>query len=325
MFRVFARNSLLSYFLIVPLVLIMHIGLLIDPTPYVLADSADVQSPLWQTLMGHVVPGGITWRVLSLSIPMLSAFIVAGIVNRYDLAPMQSALGGLFYVLLCGQLRPSIGLHPAMIFVVLLLIAIDRLYSAMRKKTASKSIAWGFAYATFGGLLWAKGIVFLPFLVVILIILRLANSRTLMAAMLGIVGCLILTAAVCIICGVSEEVASEYVDSFLSTTAYWRTGWRSWIYLCVCGVLTVLSILSAQNRLSHLSIIGRRQMRSATWFVVFGIFLMLLPGYSYESQALAAIGASMLMPQFMVGVRSVHLQEGITAILFGVGLWIHLL
>ncbi len=66
-------------------------------------------------------------------------------------------------------------------------------------------------------------------------------------------------------------------------------------------------------------------MRSATWFVVFGIFLMLLPGYSYESQALAAIGASMLMPQFMVGVRSVHLQEGITAILFGVGLWIHLL
>ena len=323
MYSLFARSGTLNYLALIPLFVILRLRLIVEPSFYVLADTSDQYTPLWNALLGHVDAGGYLWVFLGIAIPLLTSLIVSNISNRYFNDHETTALGAMFFLLFCGILRPSVCFHPAMIEAVLLAMSVDRMFSAVRKERSSVSIAWSFVYATLGALLWAKAVWFLPFLVIMMFVVRVGNGRTLTAAFLGMADVTLLTYTCGLVAGWHPvDCIVEWHKRIWATAPFWSTGWRSWTYLAILALTTFGAIMQTFPRNAGQTIVTYRQCRVAYWFIIVGVFLMVLPTFSYETQEIAAIGAALLLPQFFANMRSKAWQDGLTAVIFLVQVWL---
>lgn len=321
MYSIFSRNSVVAYALLVVLLVVMRLPLLSSPADYVVADSPELFSPAWTALFGHVAQGSTLSAVLAVTCMLLGALIAANIVNRYRLMPVQSALGGLVFVLFCGTFRPAMGFQPAHLFAIALVWALDRFFSATSKDRPYASIAWGMAIATFGALLYAKGIWFLPFLFVILVLLRQGGPRRLTAALVGVVAVLLVAFACVLFAQDPWAVAPAYGKAVMATMPYWRMGPWSYSYCALAVGLSLVSIVGVQRHLVEMKINESRRMRAAEWLLFFVLLLLLLPGFGLELQPIFAIGAALVIPRFLAGLSSLA-REVIVGLIALLGLWL---
>ncbi len=300
------------------LLILLRLRLIVDPTFYVVADTPDMYTPLWNILAENVVSGSMLSVFFAIACTMLCAMLCVNTVNRYGLMPEQTLLGGFFYVVLSGGLRPSLGFQPVMIFAIALAWSIDRLFSATRKERPYLSIAWGFGIATLGALFWSKGLWFLPFLLILLILLRIGGGRHIVAALLGIASVGVVGMTLVSFSSSPMETLSVYWRSAVTTVPYWRVGARSIFYLVVILAFTFIGVMAVQRHAFDMKITESRRARVAQWVLFYSILLMLLPGFSYETQCLAAIGASIFLPRFVYGMRSDMAKEVSLTILVAV-------
>lgn len=321
MYRLFSRNDLMSYILLVVLMVLLRLRLLLSPETYVLADTPDLFSPFWTDLFGHVAAGTTLSGILAIIVMTLTALIVANLVNRFRLAPQPSALGGLFFVILCGGPRLTIGFQPIMFFTLSLVWALDRFFSAQGKDRPYLSVAWGVAIATFGAMLWTKGLWLLLFLPMALALLRLARPRILLSGLVGFITVVIIMTSVALFHSNPLEVADAFVSSLWATMPYWRLGPVSLTYFLVTLGICLMAVMNVQRHLVETNINVSRRLRVAEWLLFITIFLQLLPTYSLEVQMLTAVGASLLLSRFVAGL-STRGAEIVTITLAALAFWI---
>lgn len=322
MYRLFSRNTPMAYAALLLLLVGLRGRLVFDPARYAVADTPDLYTPLWSQLLGHVAPGGALSVVMAIVVTLLCALIVNNIANRFGFVGSYGVLGGMFFVVLSGGFRLGLGFQPVFVFALSLVWGLDRLFSAMGKKRPYASVAWGFAIVGLGCLFWSKGVCFLPFMLVLLALLRLGGGRCLAAALCGVLGAVMVGVCHAMLCPDPAEAALAFVRSGLATLPYWRMGAVSITYLTVCLGTTLLAILSAQRHIAENSIAVSRRVRVAEWVFFFSILLCLLPGFSLDIQILVAVGVSLLLPGFVGSIRGARLREAVPVALTAATAWI---
>lgn len=322
MYRLFSRNTPGAYAALLALLASLRGRLMFDPARYVVADTPDLFTPLWSQLLGHVAPGGALSVVLAIVVTLLCALIVNNITNRFGFVGNYGVLGGLFFVILSGGFRLGMGFQPVFVFALSLVWGLDRLFSAMGKKRPYASVAWGFAIVGVGSLFWSKGACFLPFMLVLLALMRLSGGRCMAAALCGILGAAVVGACHAMLSPSPAEVAMGYARSALATLPYWRMGTVSVTYVAVCLGMTLAAVLSAQRHMAENSIAVSRRVRVAEWVFFFTLLLCLLPGFSLDIQILVAVGASMLLPGLVERVRDARVREAVPMALTAATAWI---
>lgn len=318
----FSRNTPAAYAALLLLLAGLRGRLVFDPARYVVADTPDLYTPLWSQLLGHVAPGGALSVVLAVVVTLLCALIVNNITNRFGFVGRPGVLGGLFFAVLCGGFRMGLGFQPVFVFALSLVWGLDRLFSAMGKKRPYASVAWGFAIVGVGSLFWSKGVCFLPFMLVLLALLRLGGGRCLAAALCGILGAAMVGFCHAMLCPSPAEAALDFARAGLATLPYWRMGPASIAYVAVCLGTTLVAVLSAQRHMTESSIAVSRRVRAAEWVFFFTLLLCLLPGFSLDIQILVAVGASMLLPGFVGRIRNARAREAVPVALTAVTAWI---
>lgn len=311
----------MAYAALLALLVALRGRLIYDPGRYAVADTPDLFSPLWQGLMGHVATGSGLGVLLAVAVTLLCALMVNNMVNRYNLVGHQGVLGGMTFVILCGAFRLSLAFQPSFVFSLALIWGLDRLFSATGKERPYASVAWGFAIVSAGSLIWAKGLILLPFLFVLLILLRVNSLRCVVAGLVGVAGVALVATAFTLFAPDPAESVRSFVRSGFATQPYWRLGPASITYLVVTLGASALAVASAQRHILEMSITVSRRMRAAEWIFFFTVFLTILPGFSLDIQIIIAIGVSMLLPRLLwsLGARG---REALPAALTAVTAWI---
>ena len=93
-------------------------------------------------------------------------------------------------------------------------------------------------------------------------------------------------------------------------------------YLVIELGITLFAVMSSQRHLLEMSITASRKVRAAEWMLFYSILLTLLPGFSCEIQILVAIGASMLLPRFVNGIRNGRVREAIPLVMTAAAAWL---
>ena len=322
MHTLLSRDTAIGYGILLLLLVALRIPVIIDPVHYTLADRPELYTPLWSYVFGWAGVG--TWASVLVAIiaTAICCLIVNNMENVYSLVREPGCLTGFAFVVLSGGFRMSMGLHPVMIYAICLSLSIDRMYSAMKKERPSRSIFWSAAWATLGALFWAKGVWFLPFLLVMLFVLRVGNGRTLMAGMLGMLSigvnmltCMMLTSPAPL------ETLEAYWHAMFATVPFWSLGLRSGAYLTVMGIIIVASVLAMRSRQTQQGVVESRRLQMVEWYIMFVTGLVLLPGFSYEMQILMALGVSMSFPHLMSGIRSEGMRNVTMLMMIAVTAW----
>lgn len=303
-FRFFSRSGWLAYLAMLAVLVLLRLRLLLHPEFYVIGDQTLCHAPLWDAVFGHVAPASDLASALALVATALCALLVNNIADRFGLAPQQGAAAGLAFIILAGGLRHSIAFQPAMVFTLFFVWGLDRLFSAMRKDYPYASVAWGFAICAVGSLFWAKGVWFLPFLAVMLFVMRLSSPRCLAAALVGSASVAFVSLAAALFTPDPLESGRAFLRAAADTTALWKIGAFSTTYIVAILAALILAALAIQKHLSEMNIQESRRIRVAEWILFFSIFLMTLPGFSFELQIVAAVGASLFVPAFASRLKS---------------------
>lgn len=293
-----------------------------DPALYVVADTPDLFSPLWGATMGHIAPGSTLSVVLAIAVTFLCALIVNNTVNRYGLSQAHGAFGGLFFVVLSGGFRLSMGFQPSMLFALSLVWGLDRLFSATGKTRPFASVAWGFGIVGVGCLFWAKGLCYIPLMLVLLSLLRIGGGRVFSAALIGLGGTAMVAATAALLTDHPMELARGYASSALAMQPFWRLGPISITYLVIELGIVLAALVFSHRHMLEMSITASRKVRVAEWVLLFSLLIILLPGFSYETQILIAIGASLLMPNLIYSIRDPRVREFIPIIATGAAAWL---
>lgn len=276
--------------------------------------------PLWNLLLGALKGNHLITTLISMLIALVMMFGVNRIVNRFGLSNIQTALPGFLYLFLVSGYLMAQQLHPVWFFTPLLLLSIERLFSANGQR---KPMAWCFESAfwlSVGSLFYAKGIYFLIVVWMIMFILRLFSLRAILASVIGAILPYLLSFGYYYLTGRMGWFADLILENFISPVAFFSHTIYSEVYNGVVIFVVFLAILAVFRIIPTVKIITRKYFRIFIWLIVLAIVAALTPYYSLEVVPILSIGASIVLSRFFNAIRRPIIQEIIFFLLVGITL-----
>lgn len=265
--------------------------------------------PLWDIVINALKSNHLLASILSMLIALIIMFGVNRIVNRYTLFSGQTNLPGFIYMLLVSGYLMAQKLHPVWFFTPLLMLSIERLFSAYNER---KPMTWCFEasfWLSLGTLFYAKGIYFIIFIWMIIFILRQMTIRTFIASLLGLLVPYLFAFGYAFWNDQSTEFFGLIYENFASPIAFFNHTIYSQIYNTIIGLLVFISILAVVRIMPAVKIITRKHYRIFIWLVVLCIVAAITPYYSLEVIPIWALGASIIVGRFLAVIRRRLIQE----------------
>ncbi|MBR8535582.1 hypothetical protein KDU71_08425 [Carboxylicivirga sediminis] len=317
LFRTLNRNDIVALALMPLLLIGFWINtLLFDQSPSFPYDHNPM--PLWDLVIGVLKSNHLLASVISLLIALIMMFSVNRVVNRYNLFNGQTNLPGFIYMLLVSAYLMAQKLHPVWFFTPLLILAIERLFSAAGQR---KAMTWCFEASfalSLGTLFYAKGIYFMAFLWMIMFILRLLTIRSFMASIIGLALPYLFSFAYYFWFDQADVFLETVVENFISPIAFFNHTIYSQIYNGFIIFLVFVSILSVVRILPAIKIITRKHYRIFIWLIVLCVVAAITPYYSLEVMPIWAIGTSIVLGRFLSLIRRRFIQELILFIIVAI-------
>ncbi len=273
--------------------------------------------PLWSMVLSVLKGNHFLSSLISMLIALVMMFGVNRVVNKYSLNTGQTTAPGFLFLLLVSAYLMVQKLHPVWFFSPLLLLSVERLFSAYGNR---KPMAWCFEstfWLSVGALFFAKGIYFLIFLWMVMFILRLFSLRAILASILGAILPFVLAMGYYYLVGELGWFLDLMIENFISPVAFFSHTIFSQMYNGFIIFLIFISILVVVRILPTLKIISRKHYRIFIWLIVFGVIAALTPYYSLEVVPIMAIGASIVLSRFLNAIRRTFIQDIIIVLLFG--------
>ncbi len=308
LFRIFNRNDIISLALM-PLLLIGFWAntLLFDQSPSFPFDSNPM--PLWSLVISVLKSNHLLASSLSLLIALMMMFSINRVANRYTLFNGQTNLPGFLYMLLVSGYLMAQKLHPVWFFTPMLMLSIERLFSAYGER---KPMTWCFEasfWLSLGTLFYAKGIYFIVFVWMIMFILRLMSMRSLIASILGMLLPYLFSFGYYFWYEQSGLFLEIMFENFVSPIAFFDHSIYSQIYNGILIFLVFISILSVVRILPAVKIITRKHYRVFIWIIVLSVTAAITPYYSLEVMPVWAIGTSIIVGRFLTLIRRTFIQD----------------
>lgn len=312
MFQFFNRNTFITYIALPVVLIILRLRLIIYPQQILTAADADLYTPIWRNVFGGIAEGSTLSVALALVFSLIAVYIVNSIFNNFHFAEKQSGIAGLFYLFYSSAFVSSQGLHPIHVFILFLLLAILCLFYGAKSEKPMLSCFNGAFLITLGWFFWGKAAWFVIAFLIIQIILRRGDARSLVATLLGFITPLILVSAYYFCNDTIHDTCNMFWRNTIAPVAFYRTGLYTRTYLGIYTILIIASILNAIQEMHKLSIIESRYMRSVIWLLFISASVIALPHFSFEMLNIVAISGGLLTSAFLQRVRSSMWQEIIT-------------
>ncbi|MCQ2203905.1 MAG: DUF6427 family protein [Bacteroidales bacterium] len=325
MYKFFDRNTVLTYVAMPVILVLLRLRLLLRPMDGYIATTIGDKgqfSPLYRMVFGDIVNGSVTSIVFSLIATILAAFIVAAISNRFHFMERQSGLPGALFIILTSGFVMAQGLYPIHVFLVFFLWSVHILFAGSDCNKPMAHVFGGALFFSVACLFYAKGIVFIPFIFIAIIAMRMFNVRSFLALLMGLLAPFSIMATACFYHDSFMAVADEWWQSVIAPMMNYPAGKYSWSYLIIMGVLTTMSVLSAIAEMQKLSIIESRLVRVIIWLLVFSTVCVIFRQYSFEMLYVIASSVAILMSPWFHRMRSSLWQEVTVWIILAITIFI---
>ena len=304
LYRLFNSNHLLSVILVLLTATALWLRLFLGEVVF-FSHLDNPSMPLWDFFTGAwsgktVFTAAFTTLVLA----VLSGLLLNQLVLRYSWLGKQSPLVLLAFLLLASGFLSVQKLNPVWPFVLFLVLALRVLFG-------------GFLLGL-GGLFYAKGLFFFPFLLIAAGILRQASFRSFVALLLGVLLPFILSGAWYLFHDQGQWFYELLLENLMANPGQYKHELFSRIYLLVLVLGIAVAMLASARRTAQQKIVVRRYYRVLFWLLLLCTGAVLSPFFSVELLPIAAVSASVLVANGLDLFRKPFWQE--LALLLLVGL-----
>lgn len=268
--------------------------------------------PFWDFLVEpYLGYSAFTAALGSYVLVLITGLSVNRMVVRYGMLRHQSTMVLIMYGLLSSAFLSVQKLSPVWFFVFFFVLGLERLFSGVQKRNATANCFDAAFLLGIGSLFYAKGVFFFPLILIAMGVLRLANLKSVVASVLGLLLPFILSFAWYFYWNkgfVFFEVLSE---NLVANPGQYNHGIYSRIYMGLIILITGLSILATVRQMGLQKIIVRRYHRIFIWVILLTATAVLTPFFSMEMLPLAAIGAAVTLTAWLESVSRRAIRETI--------------
>ncbi|MDG5801003.1 hypothetical protein QA597_11590 [Marinilabiliaceae bacterium ANBcel2] len=252
--------------------------------------------PLWDYFMvpafaGSQFPAALT----SLLIVITTGITVNRIVSRHALLEKQSMMPLLIFVLLNAAFIPVQRLNPVWLFTFFFTLAAERLFACKGQKISTPCCFDAAMLTGIGALFYVKGIFFLPMLLIIMGILRMASFKGVVASVLGLAFPFIISFTWFFLFDNELWFISQINENIIANTGQYNHTIYSQSYIALIITFIVLSAITAIRDLNLQKIAVRRYLRIFIWLILYTGALTLTPFFSMEMSPLIATGSAVII------------------------------
>lgn len=255
------------------------------------------------------------WRNAQMAsfISLFLAFMIMFGLNRFNtkyvLLKRPSILPGIMYLILVSGFTSVQMLQPVWFFALLFIIALEILFNSIHRKEHAAEIFNASFLLSIGSLFYAKGLFFLPFLWLSMVLLNTIRFRYILASLLGAALPYLFTFSFYFFINKTDELLTTLHENFLSPVAFLNNQLIPELYLALLITLTLLSILVVFRLLSTLKIVTRKYYKVFVWLVFYAGILAITPFYTLEIIPVIGIGGALLIANFFDNLRSNFWKE----------------
>lgn len=314
LFNKLHQNTWASAVIIVILIAGMWIRLFVVD----LAHITTLDNPAMPMWSGWIQPwfGFSQWKsaLFSFVLVLLTGFAISRMVSQHNLMSHQGLMPLLIFGLMTSAFLSVQKLNPVLIYLFFVVHGLERLFGC---PTQNRNINRCFDAAFFmgvGSLFYAKGIFFFPILIIGMGILRVANLKSLMAAIIGLLLPFIFSFTYFFLVNKEGWFLTELQENLMANPGQYNHTVFSRIFMASIIFLLVISILSAFQHLPAQKIVNRFYFRVFIWILLVSSIAVLTPFFSMEMIPLSAVGASVLLTNFFEKIKRRWVKEiGFTA------------
>lgn len=259
--------------------------------------------PLWDILVDpYLGYSRFTAALASFVLVLLTGLSVNRMVVRYGMLKQQSMMVLILYALLSSAFLSVQKLSPVWFFVFFFILGLERIFSGVQKRNATAHCFDAAFLLGIGSLFYAKGVFFFPLLLIAIGVLRLANFRSVLASVLGLVFPLVLNFAWYFYWNKGFVFFESLSENLVANPGQYNHDVFSRIYMGLIIFITGVSILATVRKMGSQKVIVRRYHRVFIWAILFSAAAVLTPFFSVEMLPLAAIGASVTITNWLESV-----------------------
>ncbi|WP_088655671.1 hypothetical protein [Geofilum rhodophaeum] len=309
LYRLFNSNRLLSVILVLLTATALWLRLFLGEVVF-FSHLDNPSMPMWDFFTGmwsgrNIFTAAFTTLVLAL----LSGLVLNQLALRFSLLGKQSPIVLLAFLLLSSGFLSVQKLNPVWLFVFFLVLALRVLFAGVqRRNPALVCFDAGFLLGL-GGLFYAKGLFFFPFLLIAAGILRQASFRGFVAMLLGVLLPFILTGGWYVFHDEGRWFYDLLIENLMANPGQYKHALFSRIYLLVVVLGIALAMLVSARRTAQQKIVVRRYYRVLFWLLLLCTGAVLSPFFSVELLPIAALSAAVLVVNALDLFRKAVWQE----------------
>lgn len=310
MYKLFNRNTLIAFIMLPVMLLVYRIRVISTPSLGLALSDADLYTPLWQATFGHISSVSNIGISVAIALTFITMLIVNNTSSSYRFSRNVTYLPGFVFIVLSSGFVIGQGLHPVQLFIVLFAIGMHRIFEVVRPDTKPYRYCFeAMLDVSIGSLFWAKGLWFVPFIVVCAGMLRVLNIRAFLCMMWGLLAPLVIFGAYAYVTDSFTEYLEAYEQALVVPVAFYKTWMMGKTFLLVSALVLFLAVVSALRNIASLSIWQSRMARVVVWTVIYPAILIITPYFSFELQLFIAAGGSLLVSVWLQRQRSIYFSE----------------
>lgn len=308
----------MSYAALPILLVLLRLRLILYPMDGYLAINQSGEfshTPLYESCFGGLDNGSVWSIVTALVVTFFTTMLVNNLSNRFHITDKQSTLVGMFYVILSSSFVISSGMDPVLIFAFCLSLSMYHLFAGTKDQKPMESVFMAAIILSVGCMLWSKGIIFIPMYIFMMIVLRRANMRCMLAMMMGMLVPVMIYGTWQFYNDRLEITIVRYIRTISEHVLNYSAGKLSWSYIAMIAIIAVMAILSGVGNMLKMGIVESRYMRIIVWLAGYSGLILFTFYYSLETLQVMAVSLSILAAVMLEKWRSAMWQE-LSVVLF---------
>ena len=272
--------------------------------------------PLWGNFIEPIFGySKFSAAALSLILAFFIAFSLNRIVLKFSLMHKQSMLPFVIYAFLSCAFLSVQKLNPVWIFTLFFILGIEQLFLGVNKRKPQVNCFNSALLAGVGSLFYAKGILLFSVFFVIMAILRLANHKTIIASLLGLMFPFVFQLCIYFFSDSSEIFFDNLQENILTNQGQYNHILFSKIYLGTMIFLNVISIIMSFKYMQSQKNLTRRYFRCFMWMMFISCAAILTPFFSMEIIPIIALISTVIISLWLDNIKQKRVQEVVMTIL----------
>lgn len=310
MIRFFRGSGIGPVTMVTLAALALWIGYFITP-PLMVQPSGDQPMPLWGIVTQALEGLPLLAVILSFALMLVVAIVMVRFNTSIFFIPRRTYLPALFYILLYALFPGEMVLNPALPAALLILAGLWRMVSAYRINGMAFNFFDAALLISSAGMFYAGSVWMIILVITGALIFRSPDMRELTVTVAGAILPWIVLYAVWFLTGgnltdltdiIRHNLFGDQPSDFRSRTLV--------ILLVITALYFIPALLSLLREMSTYKIRSRKTFELFVWMIFLcAVAYILVPGVSFEINAVAAIPLAFIMANYIAFTRRLIVAE----------------